>query len=75
MSSGQKSSPTPSDKHTHRIFLLTVWQEDDENWRFLVEDPRTGKREGFPDIESLTDGLPALIGRDISTTPSQSDCV
>ncbi len=62
-------------KRTHRIFLLTVWQEDDGNWRFSLEDPRTGKRKGFADIGALADGIPVLIGQDIPADPSSGSAL
>ena len=46
----------------HQIFLLTIWQEDDQqeeeaSWRFLVEDPRSGRRWGGAGVAALVEGL------------------
>jgi len=44
---------------TYRIFLLTCWLEDDDDWRdpelwrFRMEDPRTGMRRGCVGIKRL----------------------
>lgn len=50
----------------HRIYLLTIWQEEDhqevdENWRFLVEDPRSGRRRGFAGVAALVEDLLAMV--------------
>ncbi|MEZ4862676.1 MAG: hypothetical protein R3C14_15280 [Caldilineaceae bacterium] len=55
----------------HRIYLLTIWQEaggqedgrqpEEENWRFLVEDPRSGRRKGFANVTALVEGLLAMV--------------
>lgn len=37
-------------------YLLRLWQERDEDaaiWRFSLDDPRTGERVGFADVETL----------------------
>jgi len=37
-------------------YLLRLWQEQDEQttlWRFSLDDPRTGERFGFADVETL----------------------
>ncbi len=47
----------------YRIFLLTVWQESlplndsAPDWRFRVEDARTGQRWGFASVQALTKAL------------------
>ena len=44
----------------YRIFLLTVWRDHSEaksgvhGLRFRLEDPRTGERQGFGDLELLS---------------------
>jgi hypothetical protein len=48
--------PYPIDPARYRAFLLRLWQtgEDDTvEWRALLEDPRTGERHGFADLDSL----------------------
>lgn len=43
----------------YRAYLLRCWQERRERpavpgtWRFSLEDPRTGQRRGFADLEAL----------------------
>ena len=43
----------------HRIFLLSVWREDEESepgppkLRFRLEDPRTGQQQVFASLEML----------------------
>ena len=52
------------DKPPHyRTYLLTFWEERNGDptestvWRFSLEDPRTGQRRGFADLEALMDAL------------------
>ncbi len=43
----------------YRTYLLTLWEERSQDprapvvWRFSLEDPRTGRRRGFADLEAL----------------------
>jgi hypothetical protein len=54
---------------TYRSFLLTLWQEHSGGssepavWRFRLEDPRTGQRRGFANLEALV----AALQEDISS--------
>ena len=53
----QKFSPTH-----YQSYLLRIWRDEPheaENspWRFSLEDPRTGARRGFRDLELLIDFL------------------
>jgi hypothetical protein len=47
----------------YRFFLLACWEETGQNpinptrWRFSLQDPRTGERQGFPDLEALVAAL------------------
>ena len=57
----------------YRTYLLTFWEERSLDpgapvvWRFRLEDPRTGRRRGFADLEALVDGLEREIaGRGMS---------
>lgn len=60
----------------YRIFLLTVWHEapllpdSPPDWRFRLEDTRTGARWGFvsPEalVEALREGLPEKEERENS---------
>lgn len=51
----------------YRIYLLTVWQEE-QAWCFLLEEPRTGSRRGFTSTAKLVDAL--LEGADSSNASS-----
>ena len=45
-------------------YLLRLWQVDGAGspiWRASLEDPRTGERRGFADLESLVAFLKAQI--------------
>lgn len=46
---------------SYRSFLLRFWPEqqppEQSDWRFTLQDPRTGERLGFNSLESLTDYL------------------
>lgn len=40
----------------YRAYLLRLWQTGEDEavvWRALLEDPRTGERHGFADLDSL----------------------
>jgi hypothetical protein len=42
-------------RHYH-AYLLRLWQASEGEavmWRALLEDPRTGERRGFADLDSL----------------------
>ena len=47
----------------YRSFVLTLWQEHGRGssepavWRFRLDDPRTGQRRGFADLEALVAAL------------------
>jgi hypothetical protein len=47
----------------YRAYLLRLWEESRENprlpgtWRFSLEDPHTGERQGFADLEALVEFL------------------
>ena len=52
----------------YRSFVLTLWQEHGRGpsepavWRFRLEDPRTGQRRGFADLEALVAALEDVMG-------------
>lgn len=54
----------------YRIYLLTVWQEQDQaergdgGWRFHLTDPQTGQRYGFTTPAALLAALQQAISRD-----------
>jgi hypothetical protein len=45
----------------YRVYLLTAWQEptgdESTQWRFRLEDPRSGRRQGFADAATLVAAL------------------
>ena len=47
----------------YRSYLLTFWEERGRDpdapvaWRFRLEDPHTGQRRGFADLEALAAAL------------------
>jgi hypothetical protein len=51
----------------YRIYLLTVWQEQNRGpperivWRFRLEDPRTGRQQAFADAATFMAALQALV--------------
>jgi hypothetical protein len=51
-----------------RYFLLACWEERGDQqpgvvrWRFSLQDPRTGHRWAFPDLEALLAGLDGQLG-------------
>ena len=42
-------------KNVYCSFMLRIWIEnaDGEQWRFSLEDTRTGKRQGFASLKKL----------------------
>lgn len=44
-------------RHTYRAFLVRFWQEGEDVWRGMVEDPHSGQRHAFADVEQLLDFL------------------
>jgi hypothetical protein len=64
----------------YQSYLLTLWQERsrDRNlpvvWRFSLEDPHTGRRRGFADLEALVASLKEEIaGADAAERESQKE--
>ena len=52
------------DKHEiYCSYLLRIWIEpaDGDQWRFSLEDTRTGKRKGFASLEKLSEHLERLL--------------
>jgi hypothetical protein len=46
----------PSESRRYQAYLLRLWQASEGEavmWRALLEDPRTGERRGFADLDSL----------------------
>ena len=48
-----------SEPPCYRVYLLRSWEvrgadsDGPVTWRFSLEDPQTGERQGFADLESL----------------------
>ncbi|MEZ4863677.1 MAG: hypothetical protein R3C14_20315 [Caldilineaceae bacterium] len=63
---------------SYRIFLLTLWIEDAtdldnlESWRFRLEEPKRGQRNGYVGIPALMAGLIQAVGSDADPTPCHS---
>jgi hypothetical protein len=62
---------TTSDKPPrYRVYLLRLWEERGQRsnntgaWRFSLEDPHTGERRGFANLEALIDSLRAELTSD-----------
>lgn len=59
--------PTPV---KYQAYLLRLWQEsgrlpgDRSGWRFSLEDPLSGSRVGFHDLEVLVMFLESIVGAD-----------
>ena len=55
-----------NDPARYRAYLLRLWrigESEPTMWRVSIEDPRTGQRRDFPDLESLFVFLEEPIGR------------
>ncbi len=50
-------------KNVYCSYLLRIWVEpgDGDQWRFSLEDTRTGNRVGFSSLEKLTLYLKTII--------------
>ncbi|GIK43263.1 MAG: hypothetical protein BroJett011_70960 [Chloroflexota bacterium] len=56
----------------YRIYLLTMWEERSRDpevpvqWRFRLEHPATGRRQGFASLSALIAALQQMIrGEDL----------
>lgn len=52
--SGERSFSTG--QQTYRSYLLRLWEEHSKDlnvWRFMLEEPQTGERLGFADLDGL----------------------
>lgn len=38
---------------SYQAYLIRLWQEDDHTWRATLENPHTGERQAFADVEML----------------------
>lgn len=46
----------------YRAFLVRLWQESENNWRATLEDPHTGQRRAFADVDTLLAYIRAQVG-------------
>ncbi len=56
MSTRQRTNSDPHKGVTYQSYLLRLWRVDQSgscNWRASLEDPRTGERIGFANLEDL----------------------
>ena len=59
----------------YRSFIITMWQERIRDkdvsvvWRFRMEDPHTGHRRGFADLEALVAALQQEIDNSTAEEP------
>jgi hypothetical protein len=62
--------PAPPARPRYRAYLLRCWEERPADpaapgtWRFGLEDPRTGARQGFADLAALIAYLEAALAAD-----------
>ena len=61
------ATPMNSKPPYYRIYLLTVWQEQNRGpperiiWRFRLEDPRTGRQQLCADATTLLTALEEFV--------------
>lgn len=48
---------TKTQRPIWRSFLVRMWHEDEQTWRSLVENPHTGERFAFTDVEKMLEFL------------------
>ena len=57
---------------SYRAYMLRCWQERGRQeaqpslWRFSLEDPRTGRRQGFASLAAVT----AALERELADSPT-----
>lgn len=63
----------------YRIYLLTVWQEQSRgpppltNWRFRLEDPRSGRQQLFADAATLMSALETITAKPDEAEKQEGD--
>jgi hypothetical protein len=65
-------SPRP---HHYRSYLLRFWQDGGEPasaWRFSLEDPHTGERLGFADVNQVLAFLTNTMGQAAGNSPERT---
>jgi len=56
------------DPPRYHTLLVTFWEERNQDpnlpnvWRFRLENPRTGRRRGFANLEALVEALKCEVG-------------
>jgi hypothetical protein len=58
-----------SEQRRYVAYLLRLWRSDSDDrsaWRASLEDPHTGERRGFADLESLF----AFLKEQLDTAPN-----
>ena len=70
--------PFFQDPPRYNTFLVTLWEERNQDptlpgvWRFRLEDPGTGQRQGFTDLKALVTALEQeMTISDESTLPDR----
>ncbi len=62
----------------YQAYLLRIWRDhnhpaDDLPWRFSLEDPHTGARRGFQNLEMLTAFLRTQLDAPLSQDLTNKD--
>ncbi len=63
----------------YKSFWLRCWQggrrqvESQENWRFSLEDPVTGQKRGFTDLQALVSYLESELDRENQMALAEQD--
>lgn len=61
----------------YRSYLLTFWEERSQSpevaavWRFRLEDPRTGRRRGFANLEEVVAFIQTELAGDEGGSPGR----
>jgi hypothetical protein len=69
------STTNPNNRDTYQVHILRKWQEQSirSDWRFILENPKTGSRRGFACLSDMTIYLQHLTPpgkRDRSNKPT-----
>jgi hypothetical protein len=69
----------PAEPPRYRAYMLRCWEVRSPqpggpaSWRFSLEDPHTGEKQGFADLNTLTEFLQDELSEPESAAPLHSD--
>lgn len=59
--------------YAYQAYLIRLWQEEEQGeWRATLENPHTGERKGFANLDSLITYLRAKTNSSQPPSPAES---